>query len=168
AGLGKRNLTYSHRPVEALVEQFPDRQLHFLSFPGEPDFALRGNLVLDVSQFAAAYNHDFYLYRCAYSKMYPLSFDYDRDAGELSFRPSQLSTYLITDRGISLRDNLPVTADDPAAAVNSRHLAADDAPVPMPMMNPNTGHHAGGLMAWLASLASVAGLGLLTASKRRP
>ena len=156
-GLGKRNMTYDHQPVAELVKKFPNPQLHFLSCPGAPDFEVTGQLTLDVLALAEAYNHDFYLYRCAYGKLYPLKFDYDKDAAEISFRPSQLSTYLLTDRRSTLVDNQPTDSSNSSSGQEA-------AP---PMANPDTGAPAGSLMAWVVSLVSLAGLGALSCGNRK-
>lgn len=154
ANLGKRNMVVAHQPVMSLVQKYPDHQMYFLGFPGEPDFEVKGKFYLDVTDIADDYNHDFFLYRCAFDKVYPLTYEYDRDAGEIMFRPSQLSTYLVSDRRMSNIGTDSRPEDDPA-----------DTP---PMENPSTGetpHNT--LAATIVALVSLAGLGMMTCSKRR-
>lgn len=155
SNLGKRNMVVDHQPIMELTKKYPDHQMHFIGFPGSPDFDVTGKLWLDVSELADEYNEDFYLYRCAYGRIYPLKFDYDKDAAEISFRPSQLSTYLITDREI--RGFSSSTEPDSSGA-------NDNAP---PQQNPDTGEPVG-FPALLIAMVSLAGLGALTVTKRRP
>lgn len=161
ANLGKRNMLMTHDPVMELVKKYPDRSMHFVGFPGAPDFEVGGKLTLDVSELAEEYDHDFYLYRCAYGKLYPLKYSYDRDAAEITIRPTQLSTYLITDRAISLDDNTP----NEDSSVGSESISPE---APGQDGNPNTGSTGGVIVAYIAAMVSLAGLGIMTSSKRRP
>ncbi|MEG0541313.1 MAG: LPXTG cell wall anchor domain-containing protein [Angelakisella sp.] len=149
--LGKRNMVTDHHPVMDLVKKYPNHQMHFIGFPGEPDFEVPGKLWLDVGAFAEEYKEDFYLYRCAYGKIYPLKFDYDKDAMEISFRPSQLSTYVITDKRL-----------DTSTSSSQPDSSTETLP---PAENPNTGESRT-FPALLVALVSLAGLGALTRSRR--
>ncbi|MEG1777733.1 MAG: hypothetical protein RR209_02040 [Angelakisella sp.] len=151
-GLGKRNLVVDHHPVMELVKKHPHHQMHFIGFPSEPDFEVGGRLWLDVSEFAEEYKESFYLYRCAYGKVYPLKFDYDSDSMELTFRPTQLGTYLITDKKITASE-----------ASSSSDSASGDTPT---ADNPNTGTAQGFPAAAVAVLA-LAGLGAACSYRRR-
>lgn len=170
--LGKRNMLATRQPDTQLAARFPDHQLQFIGFPGEPTFEGGGRLSLDVSPFAESYNHDFYLYRMAYGQLYPLNYEYDRKAGEISLRPEVLGRYVIADR--PLADATEETQTDSPSSPSSPSSNSDDASTDrsgqeLPLLpNPGTGVHQGGLMAYIVGLVSLAGLGIMHCSKRRP
>lgn len=149
---GKLNLVVDHHPVMDLTKKYPDHQMHFIGFPGAPDFEIAGKLSLDVSELADDYHGDFYLYRCAYGRVYPLKFDYDKDAGEITFRPSQLSTYLITDKRL---DN---------SSSGSSNAPETDSDTP-PQQNPDTGEGPS-FPALAVALVSLTGLGAIALHRR--
>ena len=97
-GLGTQNLysTTATRPEFATA--YPGQPFVFLSFPGAPDFGAAGTMVIDVSETPEEFEGQYHLYRLLDDRLYYLRSDYDSEAGTLTFRPSQLGDYVITNR----------------------------------------------------------------------
>lgn len=157
SNLGKRNLLSEHRPNMELVREYPNAKLHFIGFPGTPDFEVKGKLTLDVSEIAEEFGGEFFLYRSAFGKLYPLAFDYDDEAAEITFRPSLLGNYVISDRKLDSTANSGGSESESSRPSNG---SGDE-------QNPETGHSQS-IIAYIVSLVSIAGLGAIGCSKRIP
>ena len=55
-------------------------------------------MVIDVSETPEEFEGQYHLYRLLDDRLYYLRSDYDSEAGTLTFRPSQLGDYVITNR----------------------------------------------------------------------
>ena len=95
-GMETQNLAVSHAPIEKVVRKNPAAQMEFTSFPGLPDFEMKGTLSLDAGELKDR-GEQIYLYRYAYGNLYPLTFEYDSSSGAVVFHPSQLSCYILSD-----------------------------------------------------------------------
>ena len=80
-----------------MLDKYPAQNFRFLSFPAGPDFGGAGTMVLDVEDLPE-FDGEFYLYRRLGDRLYYLKSQYDPQEQTLTFRPSQLGNYLITDR----------------------------------------------------------------------
>lgn len=100
AGAEEQNLFSTAAVVPEVLERYPEQEFRFLSFPGHPEFPAAGTLTVDVSDLTASYGGEFYLYRYLGNRLYYLRSQYDPEGETLSFHPSQLGTYVITDREI--------------------------------------------------------------------
>ena len=100
SGLEEQNLYSTAAVVPEVLEKYPEQEFRFLSFPGNPDFQTPGTLVIDVSDLTDSYGEEFYLYRCLGDRLYYLRSQYDPEGETLSFQPSQLGSYVFTDRKI--------------------------------------------------------------------
>lgn len=94
--LGDLNLYSSHALSQEIMQKYPDREFYFLSFPAAPDFGVTGTMVLDVEELTE-FDGQFYLYRQLGDRLYYLRTQYDEEEQTLTFQPSQLGSYLITD-----------------------------------------------------------------------
>lgn len=131
--LESRNLysTTAARPEYAAA--YPDQQFAFLSFPGAPDFGAAGTMIIDVSETPEEFEGQFYLYRLLDDRLYYLRTDYDSEAATLTFHPSQLGDYVITNRPLTDPAEAARRADAPAAvetAASADALKASPAAVP--------------------------------------
>ena len=124
-GLGTRNLysTTATRPEFAMA--YPGQPFVFLSFPGAPDFGAAGTMVIDVSETPEEFEGQYHLYRLLDDRLYYLRSDYDSEAGTLTFRPSQLGDYVITNRELEE----PAASQASAGAAEAVRTAA---PAQMP------------------------------------
>lgn len=95
-----QNLYSTAAVVPEVLEKYPEQEFRFLSFPGKPVFGAAGTMTVDVSDLAASYGGEFYLYRYLGDRLYYLRSQYDPEAETLVFRPSELGSYVITDREI--------------------------------------------------------------------
>ena len=95
-----KNLYSTAAVLPEVLEKYPEQEFRFLSFPGNPDFQAPGTLTVDVSDLSASYGGEFYLYRYLGDRLYYLRSQYDSENETLTFRPSQLGSYVITDREI--------------------------------------------------------------------
>lgn len=95
------NLYSTHAPITAIVQKYEDQEFKFLSFPGSPDFGVKGDLSIDVSDVEGDFDGKFYLYRYLGGKLYFLNSQYDEGEGTITFRPSQLGSYVLTNKEIS-------------------------------------------------------------------
>ena len=94
--LGDLNLYSTSAVSQEVLRKYPDREFYFLSFPASPDFGVAGTMTLDVEALTE-FDGEFYLYRRLGDRLYYLKTQYDEEAETLTFRPSQLGDYLITD-----------------------------------------------------------------------
>lgn len=155
AGAEGMNLYSTAAVVPEVLEKYPEQEFRFLSFPGNPDFQTPGTLTVDVSDLSASYGGEFYLYRYLGDRLYYLRSQYDAESETLSFRPSQLGSYVITDREIG---DVEVTR-----VATMRTLAAQV--VEKPEDNPRTGaKDAAGLTMLLGAGAALAAI---AAERRR-
>lgn len=99
-GLDSQNLAASWALSMDVLEKYPGQSFYFLSFPGEPDFGAPGTMVLDVEELTE-FDDEFYLYRRLDGRLYYLRTQYDSEAKTLTFHPSQLGSYLITDKKLT-------------------------------------------------------------------
>ena len=145
--LGARNLYSTAAIQQELVEKYPDQEFRFLSFPAEPDFGAPGVFSMDVSDAAQEFGGEFYLYRLLGNRLYYLKSQYDEETELLTFRPSQLGSYVLTHRELGSLE-LTGTAAPSAPSQGS----AEDIP-----QNPDTvrGAKGPGLAAALALLAGL-------------
>jgi len=95
--LGERNLYSTNAVSQDVLQKYPGQEFYFLSFPASPDFGVTGTMVLDVEDLTE-FDREFYLYRRLGSRLYYLKTQYDEEEQTLTFRPSQLGSYLITNR----------------------------------------------------------------------
>ncbi len=95
--LGDLNLYSTTAPIMEIVKKYENNQFKFLSFPANPNFGTKGTLTIDVSDIENDFDGEFYLYKYQDSRLYYLTSNYDEAAGTLSFTPSQLGSYVITD-----------------------------------------------------------------------
>lgn len=95
--LGDRNLYSTSAISQEVLDKYPAQNFRFLSFPAGPDFGGAGTMVLDVEELPE-FDGEFYLYRRLGDRLYYLKSQYDPQEQTLTFRPSQLGNYLITDR----------------------------------------------------------------------
>ena len=100
AGAAEQNLYSTAAVVPEVLERYPEQEFRFLSFPGKPEFGKAGTMTVDVSDLSASYGGEFYLYRYLGDRLYYLRSEYDPKGETLTFRPSRLGTYVITDREI--------------------------------------------------------------------
>lgn len=91
------NLYSTGAVSQEVLQKYPDREFYFLSFPAAPDFGVAGTMVLDVERLTE-FDGEFYLYRRLGDRLYYLKTEYDEEEGTLTFRPSQLGNYIITDQ----------------------------------------------------------------------
>ena len=99
--LGDRNLYSTAAPITAIVQKYEDQEFKFLSFPGSPDFGVKGEMAIDVSDVESEFDGQFYLYRYLDGKLYFLNSEYDEGEGEVTFSPSQLGSYVITNEKLT-------------------------------------------------------------------
>lgn len=152
--LGARNL-YSTAAVNVeLLERYPEQEFRFLSFPAEPDFGAPGVFSMDVSDAVQEFGGEFYLYRLLGNRLYFLKSQYDEETELLTFRPSQLGSYVLTHRELG---NLELTGTTTAPSQS----ADDDLP-----QNPDTGRSSRE-MGVAAALALLVGLSAAAVSLRR-
>ena len=121
AGMDSLNLTWDNSPIEEIAELFPEHQLAFLSFPALPEFGTSGKLTLEAEELMEGWPEQLYLYRYAYGELFPLAFEEDREAGTITFRPSQLSRYVLSDQPLE-KEETP-TGYNPQTG-DASHLAA--------------------------------------------
>lgn len=96
-GLPDLNLYSTSAVSQDVLQKYPGQDFYFLSFPASPDFGVAGTMVLDVEHLTE-FDDEFYLYRRLGNRLYYLRSQYDPEAGTLTFRPSQLGSYLVTQR----------------------------------------------------------------------
>lgn len=125
--LGDRNLYSTSAVLPELLEKYPGNAFRFLSFPGAPDFETQGTLSIDVEDIAGEFGGEFYLYRRLDNRLYYLKSQYDEESATLVFLPSQLGSYVITDRQLG---DLELSG----SGGNGRSATSGDASV-----NPETG-----------------------------
>ena len=99
--LGDLNLHSSQTPILEIVKKYDDNQFKFLSFLGKPKFSDKGTLTIDVSDVEQDFGGKFFLYKYQDNRLYKLNFKYDEAAGTISFNPSDLGRYFITDKEIT-------------------------------------------------------------------
>ena len=147
-GLPDLNLYSTGAVSQEVLQKYPDRELAFLSFPASPDFGTAGTMVLDVERLTG-FDGEFYLYRRLGDRLYYLKTEYDEEENTLTFRPSQLGSYIITDGRLG---NVELGTSAGAAA-------AETAP------NPETGGRQATGPAALLGLAAL-GIGLLVTFRK--
>lgn len=99
--LSDRNLYSTHAPVNAILQKYENQEFKFLSFPGNPDFAVKGQLTIDVSDVEDTFDGEYYLYRYLDGRLYFLNSQYDEGNASITFSPSQLGSYVITNKKFS-------------------------------------------------------------------
>ncbi len=151
--LGARNLYSTPAINRELVEKYPEQEFRFLSFPAEPDFGAPGVFSMDVSDAVQEFGGEFYLYRLLGNRLYYLKSQYDEEAGLLTFRPSQLGSYVLTHRELGSLELTGVSAPSQGSG--------EEIP-----QNPDTGRSAKG-PALAAALALLTGLSAAALSLRR-
>lgn len=139
--LGDRNLYSTSAVSQEVLQKYPAQNFRFLTFPAAPDFGVQGTMVLDVEDLAE-FEGEFYLYRRLGDRLYYLKSQYDPQEQTLIFRPSQLGSYLITDRKLG-----DVELGD---VVTGAGGTVEDTP------NPDTGGQRGIAPAALLALAALA------------
>ena len=155
------NLYSSQAPIRALVEQYGEQELKFLSFPGAPDFGVKGALSIDVSGEEEAFGGQFYLYRYLYGRLYYLTSSYDADNGELNFTPSRLGTYVISNK--ELKTGAVSGGSDSGSAGGSSEGGPSNGSGSQP--NPDTGANDAAGVALALAMASAAAA--VTAYRRK-
>ncbi len=95
------NLYTTQAPIMEVVKKFDENQFKFLTFASKPRFADKGTLTIDVSDVEQKFDGKFFLYKYQDNRLYKLNFRYDEGAGTISFNPSDLGSYVITDREIT-------------------------------------------------------------------
>ena len=95
------NLYTTQAPVMEIVRKYEDNQFKFLSFSGKPKFDEKGSLTIDVTDVEQQFDGQFFLYKYQDNRLYKLKFTYDEGAGTISFTPSDLGSYVITDKEIT-------------------------------------------------------------------
>lgn len=149
------NLYSTSAISQEVLKKYPDREFYFLSFPASPDFGIPGTMALDVERLTE-FDGEFYLYRRLGDRLYYLKTDYDEDEGTLTFRPSQLGSYLITDGKLG---DVELGSGAVTGGTNFTSTAAETAP------NPETGGQRPAAPAALLALAALS-MGALTAFKK--
>lgn len=95
------NLYSTQASIPEIAQKHSENQFKFLSFLGKPKFEERGLLTIDVSDIAHDFGGQFFLYKYQDRRLYKLNFTYDENSGTISFRPSDLGRYAITDKEIT-------------------------------------------------------------------
>lgn len=95
ADLPDLNLYSTAALSQDVLQRYPEREFYFLTFPASPNFGTAGTMVLDVERLTE-FDGQFYLYRRLDDRLYYLKTDYDEDEGTLTFHPSQLGSYILT------------------------------------------------------------------------
>lgn len=144
------NLYSTQTPIPEIVQKYSNQQFKFLSFLGKPKFEERGLLTIDVADIQHAFGDQFFLYKYQDNHLYKLKFAYDQAAHTISFRPSDLGRYVITDKEIT--DLTLNGAGNPSGAGSSGSNSSPSGGE----VNPPTGASEGlGLIA-VFSLAAIA------------
>lgn len=155
ADLPDLNLYSTAAVSQDVLQKYPDQEFYFLSFPASPDFGAAGTMVLDVERLTE-FDGEFHLYRRLADRLYYLKTDYDEEEGTLTFRPSQLGSYVLTNRKLG-------DLELPSAANSAADSVAEDPDAPP---NPDTGgRNPDTVPMALLGLASLA-VGLLVAFRR--
>lgn len=94
--MSKSDLSHDQYPNIELVRDFPESNMVFYNFTGNPDFTNTGTLILDVASIENA-NNEYYLYRSAYGNLYPLKYTLDAGNMEILFPTTKLTHYVISD-----------------------------------------------------------------------
>lgn len=145
------NLYSTSAVSQEILQKYPDRAFYFLTFPAEPDFGGPGTMTLDVGMLTE-FDGEFYLYRRLGDRLYYLKTQYDQDQETLTFRPSQLGSYLIADGKLGDVELM-------SGAVLGATISDDTAP------NPETGSRQTTAPVALLGLSSL-GIGLLAAFRK--
>lgn len=144
------NFSSTQAVIPEIVQKYSDNQFKFLSFLGKPKFDERGLLTIDVSDIEHDFGGQFFLYKYQDSRLYKLNFSYDENAGTISFRPSDLGRYAISNKEIT-----DLTLNGSVNQVGSNSSNASSSPSGGEV-NPPTGAAEGlGFLA-IFSLASLA------------
>jgi len=144
--LGEKNLYSTNAVSQDVLQKYPGQEFYFLSFPASPDFGVTGTMVLDVEDLTE-FDREFYLYRRLGNRLYYLKTQYDEEEQTLTFRPSQLGSYLVTNRKLGDVELSGTTT----GTGNAGTEAADP-------LNPDTGsRQATGPAALLALAALITG-----------
>lgn len=152
-GMETANLYSSEGAIREIAEKYEDQEFKFLSFPGAPDFGTKGTLTIDVSEEEEDFGGEFYLYRYLDGTLYFLKSQYDAEASELSFTPSQLGTYVITNKEIK------------SGTVVSGSGGTSSGSASGSLSNPDTGAH--DLIGLAAALAAVSVAAAAVTARRR-
>lgn len=145
------NLYSTANLSQEVLQKYPDREFYFLSFPASPDFGVAGTMVLDVERLTE-FDGEFYLYRRLGDRLYYLNTQYDEEAGTLTFRPSQLGSYLITDKKLG---DVELSSGDTVTGGTTVETAP----------NPETGGQRPAAPAGLLALAALSVGALVTLKK---
>lgn len=146
--LGERNLYSTNAVSQDVLQKYPGQEFYFLSFPASPDFGVTGTMVLDVEDLTE-FDGEFYLYRRLGNRLYYLKTQYDEEEQTLTFRPSQLGSYLVTDRKLG---DVELSGTATGTGTGDAGTGASDP------LNPDTGsRQATGPAALLALVALITG-----------
>ncbi len=95
------NMHWNTDSIQEILSSNPDAEIKFLSFPAEPRFEQNGRLEIDTAISPNGSTKPF-LYRYVYGNLYKLGYEYDPEIDRIVFSPSQLSTYVLSDRELKL------------------------------------------------------------------
>ena len=99
--LPELNLYASSAAITEIVKKYENQEFKFLNFAAGPDFGVKGTLSINVSDVEDEFGGEFYLYRYLGGRLYFLNSEYSEGDGTVTFRPSQLGTYVLTDKKLS-------------------------------------------------------------------
>lgn len=145
--LSARNLYATNAAFPEIVQKYEGAEFKFLTFPGAPDFGVQGELSISVADVEDDFDGVYYLYRYLGGKLFYLNSQYDEGEGTVTFRPSQLGAYVITDR--KLTDLAVGGSGGPASGGPASAGTGGDG-------NPDTGDHSAAGLALALALCSAA------------